>query len=405
MFFSIVCRYLAAINHAGGERYIQYMLYMEAIICIPLLVYSINNDRSNLFLSGKQFITFVAIYMIFEGVNQIIFIGNLSYLFPDAVFWIFFISMFCFGASKNMWKSFIPVALIIISFTSFYTLYEFATLNTSYIIGQRDENSYIYQIQLGFAPATLLLVYSLLCKKKTYFTISILVFGLYFVLQFFFQKRLPLLRISLFLIVLLYIISKFSSSNQKVKTYILVITVAVVSIMLIPEEYYNATIDRFFQGGSVEQTTKTDERYLIVEKALVVTTNSLRTLLFGQGLGGYILGDFYGKFLNVNGRQVDGIAAIEVGAATIIMRYGFIFFFVLYGYITRQLVSFRKYKKNPLAIACWSYLLVFFIMSLIGESFPGVDTPLNTLLVAGSMGYLSSPQSRVNEMSFDEKNN
>ena len=61
----------------------------------------------------------------------------------------------------------------------------------------------------------------------------------------------------------------------------------------------------------------------------------------------------------------------------------------MYGYIFILLTRYKKYKREPLAKACWLYLMVFFIMTSFGESFPSVRGVVSTMTLAGVMGYLS----------------
>lgn len=401
--YSVVCRYLFAINRfSGGENYIRYMLYIEVAISVPLLFYSFSHYSKDVTPRNKSWAIFSLVYLLgLELLNTFLFSSIYSYVVVDFVFWCLFFAMFFLGSSEDFWKMFMTYAVIILLFACAESVLELATNTFTYIRGAVDESSYLYDIQMGFDVLQIILVYFVLTKQKTLTIITLVAFAFYFVLQFLFQKRLPLLRILLIVFFLIYASRSWLSRTRMKSLYVIIAIVAVVAVSLIPAEYYSATKERFFERGSVAETTETDSRFLIAGRAISHTFNNPKNLLIGEGLGGTITGDFIAKTINANGKEVDGIAEIEVGAATIFFRYGILFFIPLFFKFLEVLFKFKRYQRNPLALSCWVYLAVFIIMTFIGESFPGSQTPINTLMVAGSLGYLCSPYSKSQKGFFE----
>lgn len=397
--FTIACLYLSVV--IGGplgnpEIYTHYILYIEALITVPIFIYGYNKHSRDLLPHARNWTIAVLAYLFFELINTLLFSFDHSELLVDGVYWLFFFGMFYLGASKQFWKFILSYSVIIVVATMIATIFELTTMNVSYLSmrSHGDESSYIYKIQLGFESIIILLTYYTLTKQKKGTLIAAIAFSLYFILQFFFQKRLPLFRMSLVTVLFLWIVNRSFTASKMLKNSVVMIGVLVLAFSLVPDEYYEATYNRFVSGGSISNTTETDGRYLIAGKAISTTMENPRTFMIGNGLGSFVLGYFYGKEVRVNGRSVEGIGVTEIGLATYFMRYGIIFIFLIYGYLIILLLKRKRYKGNPLSLACWLYLLIFTFMSIIGESFPYVNTPFHTLMVAASMGYLSSYNSR-----------
>lgn len=392
--YSILCRYLVSITDNG--RYLGYMLILEAGIVIPLLFYV---KKYSIFLlkNSSDWMKLCCVILFFELINALIFLEHYDYVIQDAVFWLFFFSLFLLGANQHFWDYFIPCCVMVLIVFSLLSLLEIVTGNFDYMMfrGGVVEGSYLYDIQAAFAPAGMVTTYYILSNRRKETIAMLFVFFFYFILQFFFQKRLPLLRVLLCVIFMLYTIRTMFPIKKSIGIVFVLIISSIVAFIFIPKDFYDATINRFFQGGTLSETAQSDGRYLIAEKAMALTFDNVRSLLFGQGLGGYIEGDFWGKSIILSGRTVEGISEIEVGAVTILLKYGILFLFLLYGYMASLIFKYKSIRKDALSQACWAYLAVSFIMSIVGESFPGVATPFSTALLAASMGYLSSKNSRI----------
>lgn len=388
--FSILAYYYLAIKN---DIVFSRMLQIEAIICIPLFFYSYKRNYSCYSIQTRRWaIGGILFYMGFEIMNTLLFAPIHESMISEVVFWFFFLAMFFMGSSEKYWSLFLKFGLIILLVTVFLSLIELMFSNFSYIRGQKDEDSYLYQIQVGFAPLELLLCYYLLTikkyKKQALFVIF--VFGFYLVLQFMFTKRLPLIRCILIMALLLYVLKDSYKVGKSFLITVLILTTAVVAYRdFVPKEYSIATFERFNQYGSTSSTIEQDERYLILNKAMGETFSSPRKIIFGHGLGGVATGYYYGKYIEVNGAEIPGLSSFEIGSAYLIFKYGIIFYIIMYGYIFILLTRYKKYKREPLAKACWLYLMVFFIMTSFGESFPSVRGVVSTMTLAGVMGYLS----------------
>ena len=329
--------------------------------------------------------------MIFEFFNSFFFTPYHDNYLNETVFWIFFLAIFYLSALKVFWSYLYKWGTAILILTSVLSLYELLFTNFSYIRGEWDENSYLYNIQIGFTPLLFILSYSLLVKDKRKSIISVIVFVFYFVLQFYFQKRLPLARCLLSIVLLVYVLRTRLKLSKFIPTMVLILAIVITGLVIFtPKQYVDATIGRFTQEGSIQETTQDDIRYLILESAMDVTFSSPRTAFFGQGIGGVAKGNFYTKtYKDSSGNLLDGLSIFEVGAAHIVFKYGVVFFVVMFGFMLILLLRVRYYKKDALALSCWLYLLVFFIMSFVGESFPYVYSVLTTVMTASSMGYLA----------------
>ncbi len=387
--FSFLAYFFSAINIRGQ---ITLLILGEGLLCVPLLVYS-SKKYSNSFTSSTRLWCYSIMgYMVLEAFNSLLFNPDHFEIYADIILWIFFLAVFYLSASKFFWHNFFKWAMAIMIIASLLSLVELYFGNFSYMRGEWDDNSYLYSIQLGFNPIVLVLGYNLLSRHKRGTILSIIIFVFYIVLQFYFQKRLPLVRGALIVFLLLYILRKEMNFKKVIPRAFLIVTISAIGLFyFVPKEYSAATFDRFYEGGTIEETAEEDARYMILEKAMDVTFSSPRTALFGQGLGGVVKGFFYGKtIISPDGREMDGLSSFEVGAGFIVFRYGLIFFFIIYGYIARLLLRLKRYRGDPIAMSCWLYLLVFFIMNFVGESFPGVYDGLNIAMLAATMGYLSS---------------
>lgn len=392
--YSIICKYLQAINRqSNGGVYLQYMLLVETLLCIPL--YYCCKKKYSRFVSpaGNNFISFIVIYLSFEILNTMLFSPTWYYIRIEAVYWILFIGAFYMGANREFWKYLTPTILFSLLLSSVLSLSEISTGTLSYIRAETNGinmDSYLYDIQIGFTACSFALIYYVLkdCKYKR--MIAIGAFVLYVCLQFFFQKRLPLARVFVTICVLLYIVKKYRNNIKISKLYICgILALMVGAITYVPQELISATIDRFFEGGTASATVSSDSRYIIMNKALETNFSSPISFLFGHGLGGCVLGDFEGKMINIGGVAHDGLSEFEVGWACYFFKYGIVFILMFYSFILRKLWQLKSYLSDPLALACWGQVLITTLFSILGESFPNVSVPFSTFLLASSLGYLS----------------
>ena len=392
--YSVLCKYFQAINRDNdGGVFLQIMLQIETLIAIPLLLlcrkkydYCINSQ-------GNNWIALICIYLCFNILNALAFSPTTKYIFIDVVYWLVFVSFFYLGASKNFWRYFTKTILIIFLISSVLSILELISGSFNYLRSEVGINSdsYLYDIQIGFTPCCFALIYYISSNSKRDKYIAILAFAFYFFLQFYFQKRLPIARI-IFTIILLMVIVKKSKYAVKIPSNTVLVTLLVLAAALfyLPKELFRGTIDRFFMEGTAAQTIQRDARYMILDKVVDHTISSPRTFMFGEGTGGCALGNYEGKQIIVNNVSVDGMSEFEVGWASYFFRYGFVFLLIFYLYIFKVLSHFKRYLYDPLAMACWAQIAIVTLFSFLGESFPNVSVPIPTILLASSLGYLSS---------------
>ena len=383
--YSVFVTYLPSIvSGVDDETLYRFMLVMEYAITFPLLYYAAKCGYNIKW--GK----IVAIYMTFELINAYLFLPIHEFIRGDFVMWSFFLGLFYLGQQKEFWNYFLPFCVIILFITSLMSAYEIITSDFNYIRNKRDEDSYIVKISMGFLPVALALCYSILTKNKRNILICSGVFAVYFIMQFYFQKRLPILRIVLYLALLMFVFKEKLTFKKGILMMSMLALLFVGLYRYVPTELTTATIERFTERGNVSETTQSDERYLIAAKAIYETLESPRTILFGLGHGGVRFGYYFGKVIMINGKEVDGLPTdIEVGIVTLFYKYGICFVLIMYSFLFKLLFGYRKYKDDPLAVSCWLYLAVFVFMSIVGESFPTIGAPLSAALLAGSMGYLA----------------
>lgn len=371
----------------------QIMMRLEGIIGIALLYYGFRN-RKAFPQQTLHWCIFIVVYLILEIVNSSLYAEVHTPIIGEIVFWLFFFGLFLYGASDSFWTKYTKWGVVIVLIACVLSLIELYYGNFTYLRAERDTdaNSYLYKVQIGFVPLFLLLGYYLLEKKKNTSVFMIIAFVLYVILQFIFQKRLPLVRCVMTVIMLLYVLKGRIGFSKTIPNAILLFSIILIGVIsFAPKEYVNATMDRFTKEGSVSQTAQDDERYHITEDAMTLTFSTPRTILFGQGLGGAVRGYFWGKtVIDKTGKEMDGLESFEVGAANAIFKYGIIFFIAMYGFILKLLLNFKKYRHDSLALSCWLYLFVFFVFNFIGESFPNYNSIIFTAALAPCMGYLAS---------------
>ena len=387
----LICSVLGYFFKAVGQPLLfSVVLRVEVIGGILLFWYSYSKYNHLFSQQTRRWTFFVFVFLILEFGNAMLFAQHRSGSY-DFFKWVFFMGMFYIGATPKFWMYFLKWGIIIMIIASVLSAMELIYGGFSYMRGEWSEDSYLYQLQAAYAPIMLLLSYYLFTPHKKYTLITITLFAFFVILQFYFQKRLPLLRIVLTIVVLMHFLRKKSGFTKQFRMIVLLVIVTVVGIVyFLPKQYYEATIDRFFERGTMEQTVEQDARYQILNSAMEATFSSPRTVFFGQGMGGYITGYFWGKKVVVNGNEVDGLATFEIGPACMWFQYGIFFVVLVYGFMARLLFGIKKYKRDSLALSCWVFLLVFFIMNFVGESFPTIHTVLMTATVAITMGYLAS---------------
>lgn len=392
--YSVICKYFQANNRDSGGIYLQNMLKMEAVIVIPLFCYTLKAYRQRVFNYANSFIDFLIIYLSANILNTIIFSPSYDYILIDVIYWMSFVSFFYLGTNPKFWKYFVKTILIILIISSVLSLKEIVYGgNLSYLRSEVGINaeSYLYDIQIGFSVSSFALIYYYFNHNNRERSIAIATFVLYFFLQFYFQKRLPLARVLFTLFVLIYLVRKTNvTAKISLGYYFLIPLLMIMAFTYIPKELIDATVDRFFENGSATETVVNDGRYKILDAVLSHTLSSPRTILFGEGTGGCAIGNFDSKYITVAGQFVQGVSEFEVGWCSYFFRYGIIFLIVFYKFLYKNIRGVRIDYTDQLSIACWGQILILFVFSILGESFPNVSVPISTILLASSLGYLST---------------
>lgn len=390
--YSVICKYLQARGGDTGGVFLQYMLQIESSIAF-YFIFRAFFMRFTLTNESKQWILSVLCYVLLDTLNTLLHSPTYIYILPKLVYWIMFAAFFYLGKKILYWE-YLKKTLIAILFISVaLSALELLTSGFNYVLSLRGmgDDSYLYDIQIGFCSVSFCLIYCVFTGTKTEKIIAITAFAFYLFLQFYFQKRLPLVRIAISILLLFYIAHATNQSIYSKRSYlVLAIVLIFASLLVIPKDFINATLSRFFASGTATETISSNSRYLILNNAVNHTLSSPRTFLFGEGTGGCTTGDFVEKHIEVNGEIVDGLQEFEIGWASYFFEYGVVFLLLFYSFLFMCIFRFNSYKKDPLALACWAQVSIVTIFSIIGESFPNVSTPLSLVLLASPLGYLSS---------------
>lgn len=218
-------------------------------------------------------------------------------------------------------------------------------------------------------------------------------FILLFIEQFLFQKRLPIARIFLIILVLSYAYAflKIYGSNLAMVLRahlrnILIASIIIGAMSIIGLDllqYGIATFDRFFLEGNFSETLESDDRWKIGE-IIMLNLQESNQLLFGKGFGGVVYHDSF--FLDIE----DGIkyrSASEMGIPTIFLKGGFVLLLIIMTIVFKALKSYKYAKQNTFLFSCWSFLFVWTIF-LYSEGFIVSINSLNDLILGYSIGVL-----------------
>lgn len=249
-----------------------------------------------------------------------------------------------------------------------------------------------YELQTLLIPSTFF-IFQLpsLSKREKYITIGC--FALYVLEQILFQKRLPLGRVFVILMLFTYGFAFLRVYGKNVGRvvinyvrygFISLTAMAVMSVVgLNVYQYVNATFERFQQEGNISETIEKDPRWQIGQTIMDNLENSNQMLL-GRGFGGVV----YDQSFHTETREASNFRAVsEMGIPTILLKGGFVLLIIMALIVLRSLGTYKYVKTNQFAFACWTLVLVWAIF-LYGEGFIGSMRNLNELLLAYAFGFL-----------------
>ncbi len=262
----------------------------------------------------------------------------------------------------------------------------------SFLRGLNNGPSLAYSIQHLLVPS-IFFIFQQKNLSKRQIQLVIGSFFLLFIEQLLFQKRLPLARIFLIILIFSYASSFFriygSNFSKVIKSYfknglIILITIIVLSFIgLNIFQYGVATIDRFFSGGSLNETIESDTRWEI-GRIIMEDLKNTDQLLFGKGFGGVVYNNSFIREIE------DGLrfrSASEMGLPTIFLKGGWILLFIVVVLIFKALSTFKYAKTNNFLFSCWVIVFVWAIF-LYSEGFIVSIFSVNDLILGYSMGLL-----------------
>lgn len=262
----------------------------------------------------------------------------------------------------------------------------------TFLRGVNNGPTLAYSIQHLLVPSIFFIFQqnNLTKREKQLVVVS---FFLLLIEQILFQKRLPLARIFFIILIFSYASSflKIYGSNfsRVLKSYfkyglIILMTILVLSFIgLNIFQYGVATIDRFFSGGSLNETIESDTRWEI-GRFIMEDLKESNQLLFGKGFGGVV---YHNSFIR---EFEDGLryrSSSEMGLPTIFLKGGWILIVIVVVIVFKALSTYKYAKKNNFLFACWVFVFVW-VVFLYSEGFIVSIFSVNDLILGYSMGLL-----------------
>jgi len=365
--------------------------YIFILALIGLLTVSMNmkdaKKKQNSFI-----VTFFLVLVLFMSVNGY---GDprgmVYYYWEELLTYLRFFLLMLLGYHWYGFPQFKKAMVIIMAVGIVVNLFSI-TLADTFLRRLLDDQTLAYELQYLLQPSCffILLFKRLTTTEKR---IVFVAFALYSIEQILFQKRLPLLRISLFIIAFLYI-SWYFSENRKQRYKLLVNRVVVILTALSLSAltvysfgfnlgtYFTALYERFYEKGSFQETLANNARWEIGEVFYEEVARS-REVIAGRGLGSVV---FSSSFHMEDDRGMGFRPAAEMGLPTMMLKGGVIlicYFVVLLFFLFKRL----KYARmSILKLAFWSTAFIWFLL-IYGEGFIlGGVSSLNEVVIAYSIG-------------------
>lgn len=258
--------------------------------------------------------------------------------------------------------------------------------------------SFAYEASILLIPSTFFILCLDRIKSlytKIYAWASVLAYTLSQVL---FAKRAPILRIFAALWIGLVLMpswlgkSRFRTSNLLLAGSVLIpiLTVAVLNV-----EAFETSFERFRGFGAfVGATSSTyeeseSEMFRLRELGIFIENMSLQEIIFGTGIGSFVVDPrLTGWEITVGpaGDTIEGKNVMHIGLSWSFYKGGLLFFLLFNIGIICILFRFRQFKRNPMAMNCWAFLLLMFLFSFVEGLSMQPGTELITFLVGACVG-------------------
>ena len=348
----------------------------------------------------------ILIYMAILGIFQSqMFISDYQY---DLFGYLRFMIVILIGFQREFFTTIKKAIFIILIAGIIANMIALFTAET-FVRALVEEKTLAYKMQYLLIPAFYyLFIYDKLSSKEK--RIVIIAISLYAVEQIIFQKRLPTLRVLLYLFAYIYSLKIFSQNTQfsyaniikKIFLFILgfgvfieILTLAGFNI----GDYFELLIQRFYTKESVGETLEEDARWEIGEVFYQSLWNS-GEFFTGRGLGSVVYDVSFSK------GDANGFAyrsASEMGIPTMLLKGGVLLIGLFAVYLYKILNLYKKAKTNIYLFGSWVTVILWF-MFLYPEGFIGHFYNPHEILLAYSFGSVLSAAGRNKEEFIPNEN-
>lgn len=249
-----------------------------------------------------------------------------------------------------------------------------------------------YKLQIILFPSVF---YVFFLDKLTRYQKRVVIFSflLLFLEQIVFQKRLPLVRFLVYLILIFlfrqYLAVYGRGLILKIKLYFgslwvfggLIIILGFGGVQI--ATYWEATLERFFAAGDIASTYESDARLKIGE-IIMTDIEQNEDLILGRGFGGVVFNPYF--HLKTE-KDVSYRGASEMGIPTILLKGGMVLLIFMIYLVVAALSAFKYIKNSQIALAFWGNIFIWALFVYL-EGYLGSGANLNEVLLAFGMGIL-----------------
>ncbi len=265
----------------------------------------------------------------------------------------------------------------------------------------------VYQAQHLLMPAAFFVLLAGIRWKRLY-AIGGVAFLVYALLQVLLEKRAPLLRILFFaalVLVVHYVGGVARSRNRKqASMYLPAVVMAaflagVLTILLLVrftniEDRFALLVpmlDQFSEFVLNPLEARDEQAFRLLEVGVIHSNMDTLERLFGVGLGGFVYDPvFLSWSIDVEGQPVAGVrGSVHIGLFWAYFKGGVLYWLIYYSGIIALLLSYRRFRKDALSLACWAFLLGMVLFQVMEGHWMLQSLELTALLVGACIGRLA----------------
>jgi len=374
--------------------------YFFWVATIMLILPYIGNKNTNIpnYKLNYWFIA-ILIYMAILGIMQTQkFVSDFQY---DLFGYLRFMVIILIGFHREFFTTIKKAMFIILTTGILANIFGIFSADT-FVRALVEEKTLAYKMQYMLIPA---FYYLFIYDKLTLYEkrIVIIAISLYAVEQILFQKRLPTVRVILYLVAYIYSLkiltqsAKFSFNVilKKVFLFVLGFSVFIKILTFIGfniGDYFDLLIQRFYSSETVGDTIEEDARWEIGEIFYESLWNS-GEFFTGRGLGSVV---YHDSFLKDDENGFAYRSGSEMGLPTMFLKGGIFLIGLFAVYLFKILKLYKKTKTNIYLYTSWVMVIIWFIF-LYAEGFIGHFYNPHEILLAYSFGFILSAAGRNKE--------